>query len=211
MPAPNQNAVTTVMRIPAPDANNAKSKPRMASAAMAATGPTSHPGGPTKTTLAPFPRFDSPAGVISVHVLFHDIEVQIQLRSNVRESRMRIIVGASFLIIVCLAASAEAQQPNPPTSIERVWLGLQRPQQQPGLNVPTLPSWMDPAPRRLGMLTLLPPQTNGGLIRVAVPVGDLAARAARAVSSARHRRAERKASERVQRALQNFQAQLPAR
>jgi hypothetical protein len=137
--------------------------------------------------------------------------MELRIERARREGRMRIIVASSFLIIVCLAASAEAQQPNPPTSIERVWLGLQRPQQQPGLNIPTLPSWMDPGPRRLGILTLLPPQANGGLIRVAVPVGDLAARAARAVSSARHRRAERRASERVQRALQNFQAQLPAR
>jgi hypothetical protein len=59
-------------------------------------------------------------------------------------------------------------------------------------------------PTRLGMFTLVPPETNGEVIRVAIPVGELASRAARAVSDARHRRAERKVDERIARELQQL-------
>ena len=124
---------------------------------------------------------------------------------------MRIIVGAAVGVLLFLVPSVRAQQPDSIVSLERVRLALERSQQQPTLTSPTLQPWMAPAPIRLGILTLLPPQTDGQLIRVAVPIGDLATRAAHAVSSAQHRRAERKAGERVQRALQDFQARLPVR
>jgi hypothetical protein len=119
---------------------------------------------------------------------------------------MRIIVGATAGVLLFLVSSVSAQQPNSAASVDRVRLALERLQEQPTtLTIPTLQPWTTPAPRRLGILTLIPPQTDGQLIRVGVPIGDLAARAARAVSSARHRRAERKASERVQRALEELQ------
>lgn len=125
---------------------------------------------------------------------------------------MRIIVGASAGVLLFLVSSVSAQQPNSAASVDRVRLALERLQQHPTtLTIPTLQPWTAPAPGRLGILTLLPPQTDGQLIRVGVPIGDLAVRAGHAVSSARHRRAERKSSERVQRALQDFQAQRPAR
>jgi hypothetical protein len=59
-------------------------------------------------------------------------------------------------------------------------------------------------PNRLGMFALVRPETNGEVIRVAIPVGELVSRAARAVSDANHRRAERKADERVRQDLERF-------
>jgi hypothetical protein len=52
-------------------------------------------------------------------------------------------------------------------------------------------------PIRFGLFTVVPPRTNGEVVRVSVPVGELIAKAARAVSRANHRRAERNADERV--------------
>jgi hypothetical protein len=59
-------------------------------------------------------------------------------------------------------------------------------------------------PRRLGTFTLVPPETNGKVIRVAIPIGERASRAARAISDARQRRAERRIDERVMRELQEL-------
>jgi hypothetical protein len=59
-------------------------------------------------------------------------------------------------------------------------------------------------PSRLGMFTLVPPETNGEVVRVSIPVGELVTRAARAMSDANHRRAERKADERVRKDLERF-------
>jgi hypothetical protein len=59
-------------------------------------------------------------------------------------------------------------------------------------------------PKRLGMFTLVPPETNGEVIRVAIPVGDLASRAARAISDTRRRRTERKVDERIARELRQL-------
>jgi hypothetical protein len=59
-------------------------------------------------------------------------------------------------------------------------------------------------PTRFGMFTLVPPETNGEVIRVTIPVGELASRAARAISDARHRRAVRKVDERIARELQQL-------
>jgi hypothetical protein len=123
---------------------------------------------------------------------------------------MRTTVGASAVVVISLVASVGAQQPTSPASVERVRLALER-SQQPKLANPTLPPWTTPVPTRLGVLTLVPPDIHGEMVKVIVPVGDLVMRAARAVSSAQHQRAETKAREEVQRALQDFQAQLSAR
>jgi hypothetical protein len=53
---------------------------------------------------------------------------------------------------------------------------------------------------------VVPPQTNGEVIRVGIPVGELVSRAARSISDANHRRAERKADERVRKDLERFLA-----
>jgi hypothetical protein len=68
-----------------------------------------------------------------------------------------------------------------------------------------------PNPTRLGFLTLVPPDTNGEMVKVVVPVGDLISRAARGVSSTRRRRAERQIRERVSRELMAIQAQQTTR
>lgn len=70
----------------------------------------------------------------------------------------------------------------------------------------TIPEWSEPGPRRFGPLTLLPPDARGEAIKVMMPVGEIAARAAHAVSNARYRRAERKAREAVRRELDAFHA-----
>ena len=59
-------------------------------------------------------------------------------------------------------------------------------------------------PPRLGVLTLVPPQTNGEIIRVGIPVGELISKATRSISDANHRRAERKADDRVRKDLEQF-------
>ena len=65
--------------------------------------------------------------------------------------------------------------------------------------------------RRLGILTLTPPQTSGEFVSVVVPVGEIAMRAAHIVAAAQHRRTERQAHDEVLRAIQDFQAQLRAK
>jgi hypothetical protein len=124
---------------------------------------------------------------------------------------MRVLASVSAVVVVSLVTSVGAQQANSPASVERVRLALETLQQQPGLISPTLPPWTAPAPTRLGILTIVPPQKNGEIVRLIVPVGDLVARAVHAVSSAQYRRAEKKAHQEVLRTLQSFQAQLPAR
>jgi CO dehydrogenase/acetyl-CoA synthase alpha subunit len=54
------------------------------------------------------------------------------------------------------------------------------------------------------MFTWVPPETNGEVIRVAIPVGELASKAARAISDARRRRTERKVDERIMQELQEL-------
>jgi len=62
----------------------------------------------------------------------------------------------------------------------------------------------DPEIKRLGIVTILPPDMPGQLVRARVPVGELASRGARAVADARRRRAERAAHEGVVRALDEY-------
>ena len=112
---------------------------------------------------------------------------------------MRLHNGLIGLIVVLGAASANAEQSDARTK---------------PLNgaVPTQPKLIIRAeglfplapPKRFGMFTLVPPESNREVIRVAIPIGELASRAARAISDARHRHAERKVDERIARELQQF-------
>lgn len=61
-------------------------------------------------------------------------------------------------------------------------------------------------PARLGMLTLVPPQTTGEVVRVSIPIGELVSRGARTISDANRRHAGRKADERVRKDLERFVA-----
>jgi hypothetical protein len=123
---------------------------------------------------------------------------------------MRIVAGASAVMVLFLVAPVRAQQANSSISVERVRLALEH-SQQPRFTSPILPPGIAPAPTRLGILTLLPPQTNGQFVSVVVPVGDSVMRAVRTVSAAQHRRAETRAHQEVRCALQDFQAQLSSR
>jgi hypothetical protein len=123
---------------------------------------------------------------------------------------MRKAVGGSFVLALSLAASAEAQRPDPPASLESLRVALQK-SQQPSIVIPAVPPWVVPRPTHLGILTFVPPDTNGEMVRVVVPVGALVSKAAHAISNARRGRAERKADEKVLRVLRDFQAKRPTR
>src|SRR5437879_5967042 len=115
-----------------------------------------------------------------------------------RPCRMRTVAIASVLVGFSVVATLGAQQPNTPASAERVRLTLQGSPTKPGLIVP--PIWTTPDPARIGILTFAVPERNGEVVRIVVPVGDLATRAVCAVANARYRRAEARAHDEVVRA-----------
>ena len=122
---------------------------------------------------------------------------------------MQGAVGGTFVIAFFLATSAGAQQlPTPPVSMERVRIALQKPSLS--LSLPPVPL-VAPRTTPLGILTLVPPRSDGEVVRVAIPLGELISRAFDAASDARRRRAEKKAHERVMRALEEFQRDLERR
>jgi hypothetical protein len=63
------------------------------------------------------------------------------------------------------------------------------------------------APRKIGPLTFASPDfQRGEVVKVSIPVGDLAMQLSRKVTTARRERADQKAAERVQRDLDQFLA-----
>lgn len=132
------------------------------------------------------------------------------------------MLNASIVVVVVIASlmpSARAQQSGSPAAVESVErvrqrvaqdfspaleLALLGSQPQPGLASPTLAPWTAPDARRLGILTFVPPHTNGEFVSVVVPVGELATRAGHALAAARHRHAERRAHEEVLHALKDL-------
>jgi hypothetical protein len=123
---------------------------------------------------------------------------------------MRIVGVGAVLVAVALITHVGAHQSDQPVS-ESLKLALQKPQSF-RLVIPPDPPWITPEPTTLGILTIAPPDTNGQMIKVVVPVGALTTRAVRAISHAHHQRAEKKARAEVQRAFQDFlQAQAPER
>src|SRR5437773_1581196 len=119
-----------------------------------------------------------------------------------RISLTPLVVGLIF------TTPLSGQQPDQSPAVDATRVTIRKTLQLP-LNVPADPPWVAPGPTRLGVLTFVPAERNGEMIRVVVPVGELAARAARAVSTAQHRHSERKARAEVIRALQDFQVQRP--
>ena len=103
-----------------------------------------------------------------------------------------------------MAAPVWAQQPESPSSLQRIRASLQNPPTQSRLSTPL---WGEPGPKRIGILTVVAPQLRGEIVRVSLPVGDLLTRAVRGVSAAKHRRAERKARAEVQRVIFEIEAQ----
>jgi hypothetical protein len=70
----------------------------------------------------------------------------------------------------------------------------------------TLPTWIEPTPKRFGVFTLLPSERRGEIVHVSMPIGELAMRAAHKIGQTQHRRAEQKARKEVQQAMKDFQA-----
>lgn len=122
---------------------------------------------------------------------------------------MRTAVGGSFVLALSLATSAGAQS-DPPVSVESLRVALQK-RQRPSILIPAVPPWVAPAATRLGILTVVPPDLNGQMVKVVLPVGELTSRAAHALSTARRRRAERNTRAEVLHELRAFIAQRPTR
>jgi hypothetical protein len=115
----------------------------------------------------------------------------------------RTKLAATGLLVLGLGPSLAGQEPAlPALTQERVRLALQS---QPSMIV-----IVPPGPEgKLGMLTLVPPEGTGEMIRVRVPIGDLASRAAHAIARARRNRAEKAARDEVARSLAEFLAKQP--
>lgn len=103
-----------------------------------------------------------------------------------------------------MAAPVRAQQPESSSSLQRVRVILQNPPIQSRLSTPL---WSEPGRRNIGILTLIAPEHRGEMVRMSLPVGDLVTRVVRGVGAAKHRRAQRKAREEVQRVMLEIEAQ----
>jgi len=110
-----------------------------------------------------------------------------------------LMATAAVIALTATSARAAEQQPPPREATAAV-------HRQPKLVIKTDDLFPLTRPTRLGLFTVVPPQTNGEVVRVAVPVGELVSKAARAISEAHHRRAERQADERVRNDLAKFLA-----
>jgi hypothetical protein len=91
-------------------------------------------------------------------------------------------------------------------SLERIALALR----QPHPVIHGLGAVEPSGPRKLGILTLVPPGLQGEIVRVSVPIGELVTRAFRGVAAAKQRRQEEAARQRVEAALDWFAAHQPS-
>src|SRR5262245_54223153 len=69
----------------------------------------------------------------------------------------------------------------------------------------TIPAWIEPTPKRFGVVTFMPPDRPSEVVRVSVPIGQLTMRAAHAIGQAQYRRSEQKARKEVEQALKALQ------
>jgi hypothetical protein len=129
---------------------------------------------------------------------------------------MKLLQGALVAWMLLLSAIVFAQQPAvapDPTKaapVPQPAHGLQKSVlesslQSPLLTTPNLPSWIALTATTFGVVTFVTPETRGGAVRVRIPAGDLAMRAARAMGGIERRRSERAAREEVARAIQALQ------
>ena len=116
---------------------------------------------------------------------------------------MKALAGGLLLSLVCPSLLVGQERDR---SLERLSLALQQP-------IPILRG-VDPVEtpvrKSLGILTLVPPELRGEMVRVSVPVGDLVSRAINGVAAARQRREEEAARRRVEAALKWFANQQPS-
>jgi hypothetical protein len=108
----------------------------------------------------------------------------------------------AFLCVIAAPGTSLAgqQPPSSALSLERVRLALHS---QAEIQIAPEPD------RKLGFLTLVPPTTTGEMIRVRVPIGELASRAGHAINKTRRNRAERAARNEVFRSLAEFLSKPP--
>jgi hypothetical protein len=111
----------------------------------------------------------------------------------------RLLLAA---ILASLAVDLRAsQRPNQSNQTpEQLTVAAQRPLRL------TIPVWVEPPPKRIGVFTVVPPERRGEMIQLSTPLGDLTMRAVRAVGQTQYRRAEQKARKEVSQALEDFQA-----
>ena len=113
-------------------------------------------------------------------------------------------LAAGLLVSVACSAPLLAQERD--RSLERIALALQQP-------VPVVRGAAgaeSASPAKLGVFTLVPTTLPGEMIRVSVPIGELATRAFKHVAAANRRRQEAAARRQVAAALEWFQEQQPS-
>jgi hypothetical protein len=111
---------------------------------------------------------------------------------------------ALLTAIVALSAGAELRAGQRATSPSQAPRRLSVSAQEP-LRL-TIPAWIEPTPKRFGVVTLTPPERSE-MIHVSVPIGKFTMRAAHAMRQARYRRSEQKARKEVERALTHLPTQ----
>ena len=110
---------------------------------------------------------------------------------------MKGLAGGLVVSLVC-AAPLLAQDRD--RSLERIRLALHQPLPIGSSGVAV----QGTVPKKLGIVTFVPPTGRGEMIRVAIPIGDLVSRAFKGVAAANHRREEAAARREVEAALTRF-------
>ena len=107
-------------------------------------------------------------------------------------------VSCAVLLLICVGVPTSAEQHSDP-SLERIRAALSSVVDLPiGIATePPVKSWR-------GMTLVQPDVSRREFVKVRIPIGEYAMKAARAVSNARHERALRKARDEVDRALREF-------
>jgi hypothetical protein len=116
---------------------------------------------------------------------------------------MKALEGGLLLSLVCSVPLVGQERDR---SLERIALALQQPH--------PIMRGVDPVetavPKTLGIFTLVPPELQGEIVRVSVPIGELVSRAFRGVAAAKQRRREKAARRRVDADLKWFAAHQPS-
>ena len=110
------------------------------------------------------------------------------------------------LILIGWALPIHAQDVDS-ASLQRIRLALDS-QPTPRSTLAT-PVWAPPERRTFGILTLVPTELRGEMVRVSLPIGELTTRGVRSLRNAKQRRAERKAREEVQAVVRQLTAPKP--
>lgn len=106
--------------------------------------------------------------------------------------------SCAVALLLCVGARTSAE-PQSDASLDRIRAALSSvvDPPRPIVTEPPVKSWG-------GMSLVQPDVSRREFVKVRIPIGEYAMKAARAVSNARHERALRKARDRVDRALREF-------